>query len=60
MSLYDANLATYEKGSKFDQMWSVGFIQIWGLPSQVAYNVEIKRKQAPPIVYRIPPPTQGQ
>jgi argininosuccinate synthase len=54
MSLYDANLATYEKGSKFDQMWSVGFIQIWGLPSQVAYNVEIKRKQAPPIVCKMP------
>jgi argininosuccinate synthase len=54
MSLYDTNLATYEKGSKFDQMWSVGFIQIWGLPSQVAHNTEIKSKQAPPITYKIP------
>jgi argininosuccinate synthase len=54
MSLYDSNLATYEKGSKFDQGWSVGFIQIWGLPSQVAYSVKIKRKQAPPIAPETP------
>ncbi|HXZ98112.1 MAG TPA: argininosuccinate synthase [Candidatus Acidoferrum sp.] len=54
MSLYDANLATYEKGSKFDQGWSVGFIQIWGLPSQVAYNTTTKKKQAPLIASKIP------
>jgi len=54
MSLYDANLATYEKGSKFDQGWSVGFIQIWGLPSRVAYNTKIKRKQALPIASKVP------
>jgi argininosuccinate synthase len=54
MSLYDANLATYEKGSKFDQGWSVGFIQIWGLPSQVAYRTSGKKKQAPLIASEIP------
>jgi len=54
MSLYDSNLATYEKGSKFDQGWSVGFIQIWGLPSQVAYSAKIKSRQAPPIASEIP------
>jgi argininosuccinate synthase len=55
ISLYDANLATYEKGSRFDQGWSVGFIQIWGLPSQVAHNAKIEtKKQAPPIISIIP------
>jgi argininosuccinate synthase len=54
MSLYDSNLATYEKGSKFDQGWSVGFIQIWGLPSQVAYRARIKKKLAPPIASKMP------
>jgi argininosuccinate synthase len=54
MSLYDANLATYEKGSKFDQGWSVGFIQIWGLPSQVAYSTKAKKKEAPLIASEIP------
>jgi len=54
MSLYDSNLATYEKGSKFDQGWSVGFIQIWGLPSQVAYSARIKKEQASPIASKMP------
>lgn len=44
MSLYDANLATYEKGSKFDQTWSVGFIEVWSLPTRVAYSLKAKNK----------------
>ena len=31
-SLYKKELATYEKGDKFDQSLAKGFIQIWGLP----------------------------
>ncbi len=31
-SLYDYNLATYDKGDAFDHSASPGFIQIWGLP----------------------------
>lgn len=31
-SLYDLNLATYDKGDVFDQSASPGFIHIWGLP----------------------------
>jgi len=54
MSLYDANLATYEAGSKFDQRWSSGFIEIWGLPTRVAYKMKAKAQLAtsaiPPIV----------
>lgn len=54
MSLYDANLATYEAGSKFDQRWSSGFIEIWGLPTTVAYKMKAKAQLAtsaiPPIL----------
>lgn len=51
MSLYDANLATYEAGSKFQQGWSVGFIEIWSLPTRVAYNMKAKtRLNAPRVV----------
>jgi len=52
MSLYDANLATYEARSRFDQKWSVGFIEIWSLPTRVAYNVKAKTK---PIAQSIAP-----
>ncbi len=31
-SLYRRELATYEKGDKFDQSLAKGFIEIWGLP----------------------------
>jgi len=31
-SLYKKELATYEKGDKFDQSLAKGFIEIWGLP----------------------------
>ena len=44
MSLYDTNLATYEPGSRFDQKWSVGFIEVWSLPTRVAYNVKAKTR----------------
>jgi argininosuccinate synthase len=50
MSLYDANLATYEAGSKFQQGWSVGFIEIWGLPTRVAYKMKAKTSQEAPHV----------
>ena len=33
-SLYKKELATYEKGDKFDKSASRGFIKIWGLPYQ--------------------------
>ena len=31
-SLYKKDLATYEKGDKFDQSLAKGFIELWGLP----------------------------
>lgn len=41
-SLYDLDLATYGAHTTFDQSWSSGFINIWGLPTKVA-NIKKKR-----------------
>ncbi len=38
-SLYRFDLATYDKGDKFDQQASVGFIRLWGLSAQIAEQV---------------------
>src|SRR4029077_4251637 len=35
LSLYDKNLATYDKGDAFDHAAAVGFISIFGLPLRV-------------------------
>lgn len=35
-SIYDSGLATYGRGSTFDQRSAVGFIELWGLQSRVA------------------------
>jgi argininosuccinate synthase len=40
-SLYDLDLATYGVHTTFDQSWSLGFIEIWGMPTKVA---NIKKK----------------
>ncbi len=34
-SLYKKELATYEKGDKFDRKMAEGFIKIWGMPYQM-------------------------
>lgn len=34
-SLYSLKMATYEKGSKFDQRLAKGFIELWGLPYKI-------------------------
>ena len=36
-SLYDFGLATYDYGDTFDQSLAHGFIELWGLPSRLAY-----------------------
>jgi argininosuccinate synthase len=35
-SLYDFGMATYDTGDTFDQSLAKGFVQLWGLPSQMA------------------------
>jgi argininosuccinate synthase len=46
-SIYDLGLATYGRGSKFDQKSAVGFIELWGLQSRVAasLNSQVEEKQ---------------
>ncbi len=34
-SLYDFNLATYDRGDVFDQTAAPGFIHLWGLPAKI-------------------------
>jgi len=40
-TLYNLSLATYDKGDKFDQSMSVGFIHIWGLPVATQAQVQL-------------------
>jgi argininosuccinate synthase len=39
-SLYSFKLATYDKGDIFDQRHSVGFIQLWGLPTKTQAQLQ--------------------
>lgn len=41
-SLYDEKLATYTAADEFDQAAAVGFIKLWGLPTQVNAQVNTK------------------
>ncbi len=41
-SIYDLGLATYGRGSKFDQRNAIGFIELWGLQSRVAASLNSK------------------
>jgi len=38
-SLYDFDLATYNKGDSFDHEAALGFIKLWGLPTEVHSSV---------------------
>lgn len=42
-SLYDMNLATYTSDDSFDQSAAVGFIKLWGLPTEVHSMVNKKQ-----------------
>lgn len=39
-SIYEHSLATYEKGSSFDQSLAKGFIELWGLQSRLGFRRE--------------------
>jgi argininosuccinate synthase len=41
-SLYDFNLATYDTGDTFDQSLAKGFVQLWGLPSRIAAQRDLR------------------
>jgi argininosuccinate synthase len=44
-SLYSVKLSTYQKGSTFDQMSAVGFIELWGLQSRIAAEIASKTRR---------------
>ncbi|MHA2405136.1 MAG: argininosuccinate synthase [Candidatus Hermodarchaeia archaeon] len=44
MSLYNSSLATYGENTTFDQTWSEGFIELWGLPTLAANIVRKKNR----------------
>lgn len=46
MSLYDHDLATYNIGTSFDQAWSQGFIEIWGLQTRMANLLKRKMEKS--------------
>ncbi len=41
-SLYDFALATYDQGDTFDQSLAKGFVELWGLPSKIAAQRDLK------------------
>ena len=41
-SLYDYNLATYDAEDTFDQSLAKGFIELWGLPSKIATQRDLR------------------
>ncbi len=45
MSLYDLKLATYKSSTTFDQTWSLGFIELWGLPTRAANILQRNKKK---------------
>ena len=44
-ALYDYNLATYDAEDTFDQSLSKGFVELWGLPSKIAAQRDLKVRQ---------------
>lgn len=45
-SLYNEELATYEKGDMFDHESAVGFIKLWGLPTEIYAQHQKQQKQS--------------
>jgi len=41
-SLYDYNLATYDAGDTFDQTLAKGFVELWGMPSKIAAQRDLR------------------
>jgi argininosuccinate synthase len=41
-SLYDFHLATYDEGDTFDQSLAKGFVELWGMPSKIAAQRDLR------------------
>jgi argininosuccinate synthase len=48
-SLYVFDLATYDKGDKFDQAAAVGFIKLWGLPVRTQAEQQLLTEPQSPM-----------
>ncbi|HXW37800.1 MAG TPA: argininosuccinate synthase [Nitrososphaerales archaeon] len=44
-SIYDLGLATYSRGSTFDQRSALGFIELWGLQSRIASHLTASKEE---------------
>ncbi|MFN0094109.1 MAG: argininosuccinate synthase [Dehalococcoidia bacterium] len=53
-SLYDRDLATYDKSSTYDQAAAVGFITIWGLQSRVQARKQLLPQAADTLKIAMP------
>lgn len=47
VSLYDMQTAAYGVETSFDQSWSTGFIELWGMPTRLANVQKAKAKKLP-------------
>jgi argininosuccinate synthase len=47
MSLYDKNLANYNIKTSFNQSYSEGFIQLWGLQTRMYNALKHSAKKKP-------------
>lgn len=43
-SLFDENLATFNKSAKFNQNASAGFIELWSLPQKTSYQLKLNNE----------------
>jgi argininosuccinate synthase len=54
MSLYDLNLATYDIKTTFNQAFSKGFIELWGLQTKTFNALKNKLNKTPSVVKPLP------
>ncbi len=56
-SLYQYDLATYDKGDTFDQDAAMGFIKLWGLPLQTQTRIQMLASNEQSFLELLPPET---
>jgi argininosuccinate synthase len=58
-SLYQYELATYDKGDSFDQDAAMGFIKLWGLPLQTQAKTQMLSASDESILPQLPGYEEG-
>jgi argininosuccinate synthase len=59
-SLYQYELATYDKGDQFDQDAAMGFIKLWGLPLQTQATTQMLSASDESILPQLPGYEEGE